>query len=740
MAKRVLIYLEDARASKTLADFFQKRGDKTWLATSLAQAGGVLKREKPEIVFVDLHLPLADLSKILKFIQRELPSAGVIITNRHPDFRREMLARELGAKVFLRYPLTPHWIETALKRLEQSDRRLVAYVNSSEALPPVRWPVRYKITLPYALLALLFAFVSAFLVSRYVLESVMDRFTAQLIDAGKLSADWMVQEEGRLLGTLRLIANTSGMAEAVLANDASQLRLIALPIMVNAQEEAVEILDARGISLLSIRHHQGESWEQVMISQGDTSLSAYPFVQQALSGREDELGDKYAGVIPTDLGETFYVAGPIYDSQNRSVGAVLVGKSLETLAQEIRQDTLSQITFYSLEGVPLASTIFISEGLQPLAFDLSQQVLLNQDHASSIRELTFAGNKYSEILGAWEARGGVDLGIVGASLAQNFLARPSLVTRVQIFLIILIGLVAVITLGVFLANQITNPLARVVQASVELARGNLDVKVPSDGNDEISVLAYAFNYMVSGLQEGIIYRDLLGRTVSPQVREALRRSFASGDLRLEGQSAEATVLISDIRGFTALAEKEEPTTILNWLNEYFGELVPVITSHGGVVDKFEGDSMLAFFGILPTPLPVQESAYQACLAAVELLETVEKINLRRMNRGEPPLITGIGVNTGRLIAGGLGTADRLNYTVIGDSVNTTQRIQGVSRTFGESGIVVTENTLVALAGHRSEFNLEPLGEHAFKGKMEQLWLYRLYPSKTVQKVEEPTPT
>ncbi len=176
---------------------------------------------------------------------------------------------------------------------------------------------------------------------------------------------------------------------------------------------------------------------------------------------------------------------------------------------------------------------------------------------------------------------------------------------------------------------------------------------------------------------------------------------------------------------------------MNWLNEYFGELVPVITSHGGVVDKFEGDAMLAFFGILPTPLSAQESAYQACLAAVELLETIERINIRRVNRGEPPLITGIGVNTGRLIAGGLGTADRLNYTVIGDSVNTTQRIQGISRAFGESGIVVSENTLVALAGRRSEFNLDPLGEHTFKGKMEQIWLYRLYPSKASQKVEEP---
>jgi adenylate cyclase len=207
----------------------------------------------------------------------------------------------------------------------------------------------------------------------------------------------------------------------------------------------------------------------------------------------------------------------------------------------------------------------------------------------------------------------------------------------------------------------------------------------------------------------------------------MRISFASGDLRLEGQSAEATVLMSDIRGFTGLAEKQEPTTILNWLNEYFGELVPVITSYGGVVDKFEGDAMLSFFGILPTPLLPEDSAFNACQAAVEMLSVIDRINARRIARGEAPLITGISINTGILTAGGLGTVDRLNYTIIGNTVNTTQRMQDLTRKFGESGIVINETTLAALKGRRGDFSCEPLGEHNFPGKVEQLWVYRLYP-------------
>jgi len=137
--------------------------------------------------------------------------------------------------------------------------------------------------------------------------------------------------------------------------------------------------------------------------------------------------------------------------------------------------------------------------------------------------------------------------------------------------------------------------------------------------------------------------------------------------------------------------------------------------------------MLTFFGILPSPLPADESSRQACQAALEMLDVLERLNAIRKKRGEPILLTGIGVSTGTLTAGGLGTVDRLNYTIIGDTVNTTQRIQQVTASFGESGIVVSENTLKSLGDLRNNFNFEPIGEHILRGKEESLWLYRLRP-------------
>jgi adenylate cyclase len=210
------------------------------------------------------------------------------------------------------------------------------------------------------------------------------------------------------------------------------------------------------------------------------------------------------------------------------------------------------------------------------------------------------------------------------------------------------------------------------------------------------------------------------------VRETLRQTFSSGNLRLEGQQALATVLMTDIRGFTSISEAVDAATVFQWLNEYFGQSVPLITAHGGVVNKFDGDAMLAFFGILPRMLSPKQSATAACQAALEVLEAIDGLNMQRRRRGEPPLITGIGINTGVVSAGGLGTSDRLHYTVIGDTVNTAQRIEGLTRDLMQtSGVLISQSTYAALGASAQRFCLEPQGAHQVKGKAEPITVYRL---------------
>lgn len=738
MPLNVLILHPDPRAAQPLTDFFTQRGDQVQWVANPAEVISPQGQTCPDLVVMNLHQD--DWKSLLARVRTCAPHAKLLLTSNYPDLPRELEAKELGARVFLRKPFTPFWIERALERLEQESTTPPSSMTAiQKVLHKVDLPIRAKLTLPYALLALILALAAAYVVSRIALESVEERFTRQLIDVGKVTADWMVQQENRQLETLRLLANLQGLPEAVVAGDAERLREMALPIAVNYQEkavEAIEILDTTGKSVLSLRHRRGGNIEDFAASRGDTIYREWDFVQSVLNKQTDRSGDKYAGLARAPWGDYFCVAGPILNDANQPVGVLIVGRSLPTLVRQIRQDVMANVTLYDFDGKPLAST-FISLTPEQHALSSNQVVAILDNPAGSslVRTLSVGSSNYSEILGLWQARRYTNLGLFGASLLQTFLVQPSQATLVQVFILVTVAFLLIIGIGVYLANRITRPLLQVVAASGKVAQGDLDVKVNPVGSDEVAILSQAFNLMVSRLREGAIYRDLLGRTVSPEVREQLRQHIASGDLRLEGQEEIATVLFADVRGFTTVSEEEKPTTVLVWLNEYFSQLVPIIMAHGGVVNKFDGDAVLAFFGILPNPLSPQDSAYRACQTAQEMLLAIQRFNEERHERGAPRLETGISINTGPVTAGGLGAADRLHYTIIGDTVNAAHRLQSITREFGESGIVISHHTLFALRERHKEFCLEPLGPQMLRGKVEQLLAYRLRP----QPVASPSP-
>jgi adenylate cyclase len=728
MPMRVLLVQSDVRAVQPLIRFFKHRGDEVWQAWELDQGLKLLGQVKPDLLLMDLHFNSGDWANLIRQALIQFPGIKIIMTNKYPDLQREISAGELGVKVFLRQPFQAKWIEQALERLSEEARPLRP--KPVEKPEGVRMPVRIKITLPYLLLAMIFALASAYLISRVVLENVEDRFLNQLIEAGRQSTNWMVSEEDRLLETLRLVSNSQGVAEALVAGDAETLRNVALPLAVNAGEDEIILLDLSGSSVMTLTHKLNGAPADYESVRGSQNSQNWAFVEQVLAGKQDQTGDKYAGFAPGVLGETFYVSGPVFDAQGTLVGVALVGKSLDVLVRQMSASTLSDISLYNLQGQPIASTLFSGSQVFPVTTQQVFNAVKQQDQSSQTRDLTVSTVDYAEILGAWEARGGADLGIIGISLPRAFLVRTSQITQLEIFILVTVAILLVVIVGLYLANLITRPLLRLVTASSEVAQGNLEIKVDASGDDEVAVLAQSFNYMVAGLQEGSIYRDLLGRSVSPEVREQLRQTFISGNLKLEGQEAVATVVFTDIRGFTTLSEKEDPATVFKWLNEYFGEMVPIVSNHGGVVNKFDGDAMLAFFGTLPRLLSPKQSALAALQSAAEMLVAIDRLNAQRRTNGEPQLITGIGIHTGVIIAGGLGTSDRIHYTIIGDTVNTTQRIETLTREiFDCSGVLVSHSTYTALGENVSQFGFEPMGFYQVKGKKEPLQVYRMIPPK-----------
>jgi len=378
--------------------------------------------------------------------------------------------------------------------------------TSSTALERLRrfdLPVRIKITLPYVLLTLLFALAGAYLISRIALESVEDRFTRQLVEMGKVTADWMVQQENRQLEAMRLLANIQGLPEAVTTGNAERLREIALPIAINYQGtiEAIELLNRSGQSVLSLHRRQTGSASDWTASRGETIFGEWAFVQAVLEKRADQSGDKYAGLGRAPWGDYFYVAGPIKDTNGSQVGVLLIGESLSTLVNRIRQDTLAHVTLYDRQGQPIVSTLIGFDPTQhALTPDQAATILKIQEQGSLMRSLVIGSNTYSELIGPWRVRQQTDLALIGSSLIQTFLVRLSQETRVQIFAFVAIGFTLVVIVGIYLANQITNPLLRLTRAAelMEACRFTSDQAAELEmttGHDEISLLGQVFGRM-----------------------------------------------------------------------------------------------------------------------------------------------------------------------------------------------------------------------------------------------------
>jgi adenylate cyclase len=730
---QAIIVHTNPQVVKTLGAYLSKRGIEVLKATDPESLYNNLEKKEgfsPILAIIDLKLPKDGWLLALQKISRRFPGIRVLFLTDSSDANLIMRAKVHGAKDFLRSPFTEEALMHALRRMAHSEREKK---ESTGGLPEIKMPVRAKITFPYTVLALLIILAAAYLGSQAALESVEARFINELVETAKLSTEWMVREEDRMLGTLRLLLNTEGMDEAVMTEDSEILRSIALPVAINAREDTIGILNSQGENILTLQHLKGGGLEEYEAYKGSVDYASFEFVQNVLDHRVDDNGDKYAGLADGLEGMCFYVSGPLLDDDENLIGVILVGKSAETFTRQMREDTLAHISFYDQSGQPFASSLYDVIGEEyPLESNDLATFLSDSQSQTYARPLTTSNQHYREAVGEWKARGDVNLGLIGVAFPETDLISTSSETNVQIFLALTLVLILVALTGISVANRISKPLLEIVNASQQVSQGNLDVRVYSDGNDEVAVLAHSFNQMVDGLREGSLYRDLLGRTVSPEVRDTLRDTLQAGGLRLEGQDAMATVMLADVKDFVTLSENEDPTTILRWLNELFGRLVPLVTTYSGVVNAFSGDALFAFFGILPTPLHIAESAYLACRAAVEMQNELNTLNDLRTRRGDPVIRMGIGINSGAVTAGGLGTENRLHYTIIGDTVNTTQRIESIAHMLDESAIMISKPTAIAIWDNRDQFKLQPYGEHLVKGKQEALKIYRLFPGDSDQ--------
>ena len=240
-------------------------------------------------------------------------------------------------------------------------------------------------------------------------------------------------------------------------------------------------------------------------------------------------------------------------------------------------------------------------------------------------------------------------------------------------------------LGAFIvASMQVRPIHMLVSGVRAIGEGKLDQSIEIRRKDEIGDLTDAFNDMAKGLQEREFIRQTFQKFVHKDVVNEL---LSKPDMiKVGGERKKASVIFTDIRGFTPLSESMKPEELIGLLNNYFGQLLPIIDKNGGVLDKFIGDAMMIVFG---TPIEKDDDALRAVKTGLEMQEKLNELNGQRESDGLPPVIMGIGINTGYVVAGNVGSEDRMEYTVLGDAVNIASRIEGHSR-MGE--VMISEET------------------------------------------------
>lgn len=305
--------------------------------------------------------------------------------------------------------------------------------------------------------------------------------------------------------------------------------------------------------------------------------------------------------------------------------------------------------------------------------------------------------------------------LVSASLVQHHKSLAAIwpvpVSIVIISLCYVIGYLEV------LYQSITSPLAELVRKMELVAEGDFTVRTSVLSDDELGRIKGHFNEMVEGLAQRERIKDTFGKFLSVEVA---RRLLDSGDIELGGEDIEATILFSDIRSFTTLSESMSAKAVVSFLNSYFAHITEPIMERGGFINKFIGDAVM---GVFAPQFGSQNHVDDALLAALGMREKLAEFNTKGLMPA--PVNFGVGIHTGPLVAGNVGTEKRMEYTLIGDTVNIASRIEGENKALG-STILISGDAYDRLTPElRSKTGFEKYENIQIRGKQKTLTLYKV---------------
>jgi adenylate cyclase len=556
--------------------------------------------------------------------------------------------------------------------------------------------LRTKIFLSFSALILVVLFATLGLTQLVASRQAQGALRRELLTTGQVFQGLVKERSARLLTNSFLLAGDFALKRVLATYDATTLTSAALSYQQRIGVDLLWITDEQGVLLADAQGRQ----------RSGRALVNFSPVKEALA-----TGESASTIGEIDSALFQLIAVPVLGPD--VIGFLVLGQSIDdAFAEQLEQDTGSHISFLTPERL-FASSLPPAERERLSSAGALAPTMLRQHTDQEPFLLMLSSEQFLSLIVTIDAQLSSPLSALVQGSYDKALA-PVSALRQRIIAIGAGALIVALFIGISLAGGITSPVQALVTGMQEVLKGNLTYRSNIQRDDEIGFLARSFNDMVGGLEEREKIRDVINKVVSPEIaHEMLRRGVALG-----GEVREVTVLFADIRGFTSLSEGMPPEDLLRLLNTYLGRMSRVIEAEKGVIDKYIGDEVMAIFG---TPLPQPDHATRAVAAAVGMLRELERFNAeqRAYSSIAPELRIGVGIVTGPVIAGNVGSPERLNYTVLGDTVNLASRLQGLTKEY-RTPLIMGETTYREVA---SRYPCRLLGKVAVRGRQEETALY-----------------
>lgn len=426
-----------------------------------------------------------------------------------------------------------------------------------------------KIILPYLLLTLAVAAFGAYIVTNLVTGSLSERFHNQLADAGRIVSERLVEYEEDRLATLRMVARTEGVAEAIQTTDTAALAGIVPQIIANSNQDAVLLLDKDGNAVFGWqRTFQNPEWQPV----AKANYGDLEDVRLVLDGYVDEVGDKRAFLAETPDGHILFTVGPVALNGDQ-VGAVMVGTDLHRTVNDVTQSALARVTLYDQDGQVIDTSLLDVEEANALLQENPQVydqilailqespeqygvVVTGADEEVLLGEVEILNKPYQMAFGDWRLRN-QSFGLFSVALPMNFILSAATASRNMLTLVFFVATMGAFVIGLILFRRIVDPINKLVETSTAVTQGDLDQRTGIERNDELGTLARSFDTMTASLAAR--NRELLEQASK---LEGILQSIADGIIVFDTEdhiitaNSAAQVILDEIKGDAKVLSKQ----------------------------------------------------------------------------------------------------------------------------------------------------------------------------------------